>query len=400
MKARDKKARFVQTLKEVMKECSRDKSDTRPTTGNIGQKCLGYVQDNNGNLLRLVPNVKPEESVGPGTYDPYKYEKFGRKSVLSRNSKRTNFILSDYCVGPADHFVPETATRILHTIGPDDHSKIKDDVKIQPPLSGELSHESWIKDPPKLPKNRFPQTKFAEQKSAAFANKEKRVLFQETNDTPGPGKYESSKNKKPKVEEEGSHIFKNRLDRFPDSATGTPAPCTYTLPSYISDGPAFSLHPLMEPVQKKVETTPSPGQYNVEPVKVVNNKKTRPESGYHSVFGDNFKRRKPEKERYPKKFYGELENELTNTVPRVIRSINYASGNSWIRESDTPGPGEYDTRIKDTETIVPTLKKASHPKKPDFDRHTSSNLAFTTLHNDFIIKSSNKHYNKDLQKWK
>jgi hypothetical protein len=400
MKRTDKKARFIKTLKQVMNSYPRNTTDTRPTTGNVGQRCLGYVEDNNGKLIRLAPKIKPEECIGPGTYDPYKYEKFGRKSVLSRNSKRTNFILTDYCAGPADYFVPEAVSKILHAFGPDDRSKIKDEKKIQPPLSGELSHESWIKEPPKPPKNRFPQTKFAKQKSAAFANKEKRVLFEEVSDIPGPGEYETAKNNKIKAEEEGSSIFKNRLDRFPEFTTIAPSPCTYTLPSYISDGPAYSLHPLMETVPKQKEITPSPGQYRVEPVKVVINKKTRPERGYQSVLGDNIERRKPEKERYPTKFYDVCDKELADTIPRVIRSKRNTPGSSWIPESETPGPGSYNPRNDNNKAITPTLRKSSRPKNPELDRYMDSWLAFNTLHNDFIIKSSNKNYNKDLENWR
>ena len=40
-----------------------DSTDNRPTTGMIGQHCLGFVQDSNGKLIRIIPEIKGEEDV-------------------------------------------------------------------------------------------------------------------------------------------------------------------------------------------------------------------------------------------------------------------------------------------------------------------------------------------------
>ena len=398
----DRRLRFAHTLQKVMRESSNDTTDLRPATGFVGQRSLGYIQDKNGQLFMIKPEIKSEDMIGPGTYNPYKYERFGGKAVLSRNSKRTDFAKSEFKVGPADHVSSFKSTRIQHKFGPDDRSQIRPPEKIQPPLSGELAHESWIKEPPKIPKNRFPQIKFVEQKSRPFASKVTRELFSGTRtQTPGPGNYEHDIVEEVQPEEESYSIFKNRQERFQDATSFTPSPCAYTLPTSMGKGPAFSLNPLMDDAIKKTQDeTPSPGQYEVEPVKVVVKNKSRPERRYHSVLGDNPKRRKPPKERMPSVgTYNIAEQELTDTIPRIIQSIRYNQAYSWIQNKDTPGPGSYNPKSSKSRKST-TLNTTCHPKKPDFDRYQDSNLAFTTLHGDFIIKSSNKHYNKDLEHWK
>ena len=402
MRRGDRRVRFTQTLQRVMRESSKESSNYRPATGFVGQRCLGYVQDKNGQLLMIKPDFKSEDMIGPGTYDPYKYERMGGRSVLSRNSKRTPWAKNEFKAGPADYVTTYKSTKIQHKFGPDDRSKLPKSKKIQPPLSGELGHESWIKKPPKIPKNRFPQTKFIDQKSRPFASKVTRELFSNQNtETPGPGDYEIKIIEEVEPEEESSSIFKNRLERFQEITSFTPSPCAYTLPSSLGDAPAFSLCPLMDEVKPQPDDTPGPGQYEVEPIKVVHRDKSRPERKFHSVLGDNIKRRKPPKETSPPVgAYNIAEQELTDTIPRIIQSIRYNQADAWIQNVGTPGPGAYDPKYQDKKKRVPRLNTSAHPRKPNVDRYEDSNLAFTTLHGDFIIKSSNKHYNKDLENWR
>ena len=46
--------------------------DRRPTSGMVGQRCLGFVEDSNGNFIRIVPEMKTEDDIGPGSYNPEK----------------------------------------------------------------------------------------------------------------------------------------------------------------------------------------------------------------------------------------------------------------------------------------------------------------------------------------
>ncbi|EAY22909.1 hypothetical protein TVAG_076560 [Trichomonas vaginalis G3] len=378
-----------------MNEGQIDEYDKRPTTGHVGQKCIGFISDKNGNLIRLLPKEKDENMIGPGTYDPYKYESRTKRRTISRNSKRSSLILTDYMVGPADHFVFETGINVGHKIA-EKHEPV-----IEAPKSGELAHESWTPKQARIPKNRFPQTKFSRPQSAIFASKTKREIFEQTQTTPDPGKYEANKVPKKRNVNDQTPIFKNRNERFTDSTSFTPAPGTYPLPEVFGNGPRFSLNPLSEfkPKDNQIEITPSPGQYEVEPVP----QPQRPSMfriPYRSVLGENIKRRKPEKERSPGICkYNLVDPPLNDTRPVSIQSKREIYENSWIPENITPGPATYD--LKHTYTrITPTIQSVPHKKELEPDRYEDSNLAFSTLHGDFILKSKNKRYNKDLENWK
>ena len=58
-------------------------NDTRPTTGMVGQRCLGFIPDSNGNLVRIVPEIKGEECLGPGSYNPEKPSTFKKSIKIS-----------------------------------------------------------------------------------------------------------------------------------------------------------------------------------------------------------------------------------------------------------------------------------------------------------------------------
>mgnify|MGYP001106879964 CR=1 FL=1 len=66
-------------------------NDSRPTTGMVGQRCLGFIPDSNGNLIRIIPEIKGEECLGPGSYNPEKPNTFKKSVKISSNSKRTDF---------------------------------------------------------------------------------------------------------------------------------------------------------------------------------------------------------------------------------------------------------------------------------------------------------------------
>lgn len=390
-----KRVRFAHTLKKIMREGTVDLNDTRPTTGHVGQKCMGFIQDKNGNLIRLLPPEKDENMIGPGTYDPYKYEKRIKRRTISRNSKRSSLILTDYVVGPADHFVFETGVNVGHKIAE------RHEPTIEAPKSGELAHESWLPKAAPLPKNRFPQTKFHRPQSASFASKTKREIFEQTHITPDPGKYDTSKAPKKLHVNDQTPVLKNRTERFTESTSFTPAPGTYPLPEAFGDGPKFSLNPLHDytPPENHGEVTPSPGQYAVEPV-------PQPHAPsmfripYRSVLGENIKRRKPEKERSPGICkYNLVDPPLNETRPVSIQSKREEYNSSWISDTISPGPATYTLNHIDTR-ITPTIQSVPHKKKLTPDRYADSNLAFSTLHGDFIIKSKNKRYNKDLENWK
>lgn len=370
-------------LKEAIDSHNFQAVDIRPVSGNVGQKGIGYIVDKSGRMFKIVKQERTDDFVGPGTYDPYKYDRKNIRGKISNYSKRFDFTKCETSKGPADYCYRPSPSRRQHLIT---GRRTNNDV---PFLSGNMCHEPWVKNKSKkhIPRNRFPMKNFEKtSESSCFASKVKRDVFSNMiSETPDPGSYQiETKFVRDHVRESNS-IFGGRGELFADRSD-TPGPGHYHQPLKPS-GPMFGMERLMESEVTEKDITPGPGHYDLE---------TKPKKymGKHPIFANSLPREKPLPPSVD--YYSSLDNELQNTIPRQIMSKDPKRGN-WFGEirSSTPGPASYNIKRDLLSGRGSLIDKNGGNLRYGFlttDKRIDSHLAYTTLHDGFIKKSYNARY--------
>ncbi|OHT08933.1 hypothetical protein TRFO_22351 [Tritrichomonas foetus] len=391
-----------------------NRSDSRPTTGMVGQRCLGFIPDSQGNLIRVIPEIKGEESIGPGSYNPEKPRSKSRGVSISPNSKRTNFIHNDKLkIGPQSYVTAPKPTKYKHQIRIHDNSKDRHVF-----LSGNLEHQNWIqKSASPQPRCRFPATKFAYDQnqqakpSSVFISKQKREIFVSEPDTT---EIKYIPYQRPNLQDAADNVFKQNLRRtFDDPSTPVPAPCAYTLPDTMGKGKAFDLSHSWDYVTypeeydvnrpgKKINT-PGPGAYEID-IKRKISKKNSP------AFANKIPRYKdfeydddnPSPASYNivniKSF-----NENEDKIPLSLRGTSDRPQTSWNRTSldDTPSPCDYNPgrSISTMGNKNKGVKIKGNSKKAYIPKQEDHEFAFSTQHSSMIKRTYNAkyyHVNKNL----
>lgn len=372
---------FVKTLSRLN---DRRSADSRPATGMVGQKCLGYVTDEYGTLIRIAPSEKDPDAIGPGTYNPEKPSTFRKNIKISSNNDRSTWSRLGTKPGPASYHIQENSTKIPHRL--DSRAK---DREVEPFLSGNLAHTSWIsKRTSPIPKRRFPQVKFRKgHQSPAFASKQSRELFKMPNDEqpePQPVPY-----KEPEVSDVSYSIFKREIPRFAESSTPTPSPCHYSLPNDLFSGPAYSLEPIMadflrhEHWRKKDDVVPGPGYYNTE--------EKKPKKPENPVFASKIPREVKREEWVPPPGSYEVDIETDDKIAMSIKKRITRKDTDWTRTTvtDAPDPGNYE--VKNRGKVKGGVMNTSGNRNywPKTEDHK---LAFSTPHSSLIKRTYNSKY--------
>lgn len=388
-------------------------NDTRPTTGMVGQRCLGFIPDSNGNLIRIVPEIKGEECVGPGSYNPEKPSTFKKSVKISSNSKRTNFIQSkNYKVGPQSYNNTYLGSKKYP------HEMRTHDIKkqVEPFKAGNLEHKPWIeKSSSPMPRNRFPATKFKENPpSHFFASKQKREIF---TCEPDNTELKYIPYDFPAPKDSPYFDFKNQVPRYSEDQNQNPSPCTYTLPdTFGQQSPAFDLSPSWIDINAKQKdkknkskemtndtttskneqisdeeffssklNTPGPGYYDTS-----EKKKSLPKS---PAFANRIPRTKDfEYDDNPSSCTYNIDiNNKNDKIPMIFKKNPKRPLTSWDRNSvdDPPGPGKYDPYGHNSNHSVKIKenKKASYVQSQD-DHY----YAFSTPHSSLIKRTFNTRY--------
>ena len=396
--------------------------DRRPTSGMVGQRCLGFVEDSNGNFIRIVPEMKTEDDIGPGSYNPEKPRLSNKTVRISPNTKRMDYIMDNKLrIGPQSYVHNEKSTRYKHEMRAYDRN-----VKVEPFHSGNLGHESWLKDlenPPHIPKSRFPGKKFHEKRnSACFMNKTKREIFPATIDERGT-KYKPYV--KPEITDVADSVFKNQFRRtFDDPSTPVPAPNAYTLPETLGSGPKFDFSPAWKepnlasdgkPFDPEPES-PGPATYDLFSENMIMKKNIRKEpnpNSYYRVPKNGKSKKKDKRQRMVQS------PAFASRVPRIQNLKVYDSPSpcsynisdkhddriqiqipnrrdrpqtSWARASldDTPSPCQYDPKYylpKMTDRGV--LIKGNSERESFVPKQMDHRYAFHTPHSSLLKRTYN-----------
>lgn len=375
-----------------------DSTDNRPTTGMVGQHCLGFVQDSKGKLIRIIPEIKGEEYIGPGSYNPEKPKNNRKAAKISSNSKRTNFIKKDTTkLGPQSYNcnLPKS-TKYQHQLRNNDRSP-----HIEPFKSGNQEHKAWVGNSPKnLPRRRFPATHFRENTpSSFFASKQKRELFPVPPDETEP-KFVPYQ--RPTTEGCSSAVFKNQIPRtFDDPTTMSPAPCTYTLPETIGREPkTHDMSPSWVDINSKKDkeffsskiNTPGPGYYDTE-----EKKKKRP---MNPVFANKIPRYRAFEydDSKPTPCTYEVTKQNDKKIPITLTTTGKTHELSWNRTTydEIPGPGSYSPTSSNHKKAV---QIKGHSNVSYLTPQEDHSYAFRTAHSSLIKRTYNSRYyhvNKNL----
>ena len=355
---------FQKELDTIKKQNEAISNDNRPVSGMVGQKCICYYTDMYGKKIRIVPDERGEEFVGPGSYSPNDPSKPSKSLKISSNSKRSDIINHSFPVGPTDHYQPLKSSKFPHKIQGTPVSALKNSPfnGNSTFLSGNMEHSTWNAPSNSiLPKRRFPQVHFIENRnSSSFASKEERVLFPTSiNSISKDSELIMPKNTAIKVAQHESPVFSNSVNRFPEVTSTTPSPCQYN-PSTLTQGrktglePSWTISDLDPP-----EITPGPGAYDIATLSPTMEKMKKLQSivppprnrviprnllpkRNHTVSKSN-----PE---YPSPCSYDIHFEDTK-IPIMIRPKDKFKSNDWLATPElltiTPKVGSYDLSSND-----------------------------------------------------
>ncbi|OHT05950.1 hypothetical protein TRFO_26165 [Tritrichomonas foetus] len=377
-------------------------NDLRPVTGNVGQKkCFGFYTDMYGNVIRLLPEERGEEYIGPGSYSPEKPSAPKKGTTISSNSKRTLWVNNSFPVGPPDHHQEIQSKKIPHVI----QKKVnpKQDITF---LSGNLEHSTWGTPPSRLlPKRRFPQFKFAtETNSRPFASREVRNLFPANEDAfSKPSEFKSSNQSTITVSDNESAVFRENTTRFPDFYNTNPSPCHYN-PKIIDSAKSTSLSPTWGEVDvDPPPEMPGPGAYNTYQTSSMGNgaKSIVPPPRSKYVPKELVPKRAPivDREKFAPPPPGSYDPKpLENTkIPTIIHNRDNMVQNDWAMTPElltrTPKVGSYDIAPKKRITGgVMSVMGHRNPLQDKLDREQDHSLQYSTPHSSLLKRTYNVKY--------
>jgi hypothetical protein len=373
----DAREAFIRTAAAITLDTK--KTDPRPVTGMIGQKCVGYMTNQYGELIALAAAERGPEFIGPGSYSPRLPNAFSRKSTISANSKRFEFMRPAHRVGTADHTHRPSPSQINH--------RIRDfpPAPIIPFRSGDLTHPPWSYSVPsyKTIQRRFPAHSFDPyQGTRVFRSVDARELYsRELHDTVDCF-YDIPPLNRPKT----TLLPIDERPRLPSPESDTPSPDQYEIPSSIGSGRKTDL----SETWGKCDTdpppiTPGPGKYNPDAAPAP---RDPPRSRY--IPPELIpKREPPPREIDP--FPEPTQYDPILEPPTKILTEIHERGQKlpWIIDSGTVGP-VYNTRPV-SRVIGGYIPRARHGDLAELRlmKERDRELAFRSLHGSLIARSPN-----------
>lgn len=398
MNEKEKYLRFLRTLEFYKRQNEKSGiEDNRPVTGNVGQKCLGFLTDPNGVLIRISQAPKTADDLGPTTYTPSKPDTFTKNITISDNSKRMEFINRRMKVGPGDYVYGEKHTKMTHKISGKPPSP-----PVKTMLSGNIGQREWATTSSMpLPKNRFPQFKFnTTGNTRVFASRDERALFK----MPKDGVNERLSNQTqfgPQInyDEEVplSAVFRSEVPRYSDPILPTPAPTAYNIASTFGSSRSTSLDPLWGEVDiTPPPTPPGPGYYDPD-------KPVPPRSvSAHQVYTPKSllppRKSKVKVEKFETPPPGSYDAEIIDErIPIAIRRKDLGGLPDWnqlVKPTETrPDPSKYDVSnpLKGKGGLITVVgHQGIVPKRVLTEQN--HRLEFSTPHSSLLKRTYNSKY--------
>ena len=342
-----------------------------------GKEDHGYIEDNNGNLVRVVEYLKDEADIGPGSYSPNDPNAISHYVTISKDKYlRWPIVTDPFPCGPADFAHKPKETRLQHTI-----SDYTEPPPPDPPLSGDLPPNDWSKKKEiRIPKHTHPLFDFTPMEgTSSFESKATRDLWE--NETryraPPPTVHAPNRDLVKEFSELSSGVFLSKSDRFKLPPSDTPGPAAYNIPDNFGKTTTRVFYPPSEKYVK-YDIMPEPGQYSPDVVQKVKTK----ESSFSKV------KRFDKIERTPGP--GQYETSIKSTRrPGTTIQVTRDKRTSWATKSDTPCCTQYDAQ-KPRRTKGGYISTLAHR---DLGWKTEDHpLEFRTQHSSFIKPSFNAHY--------
>lgn len=406
-------------LKQLMSKYKKSKSslagDTRPVSGMVGQSCEGYIQDENGKLIRIA-YTENDDKIGPGTYDPIYHEQKRKLPIKIQDSSHQTFKeAANRLPSPGKYMPLNNDTRILHsiarrTVSRSSQSKHGSD-------GPTITHPSWLpkskliiddKGNTKNVRLSHPSLVFNTQLSTfQFSSNTRRNIFPKKFISPSPVLHAKQS---PPVEfdpNSNSPAFADKTERFKVENQSTPSPTTYTISDTFGQaqtkilkspnendsihkftGSCFDDHNNFVKINDKnnpYQPTPDPAMYAGPVIQEINNSHPSPQ------FEDKVERfKKITSDTPPPDFYNANINAIIPPQHK-IRNRSSLPSESWCNThaSDAPPVGFYSPKF-----IISQPKSGyiSSIGRKDFEPKEDRPLAFRTMHSSFLKKSYNVNY--------
>lgn len=376
-------------LSKISSRLSREKTPRRSDSvvrRNFTNQKYGFIETDDGQVIRLVEEVKDESYLGPGAYNPYPDKPSGRQTSISRNCIRSPIVTDPFERGPASYPNKPPETKLKHTL------HVLDDYPIGPtPLSGELAHEEWGKKrAPNLPKQRFPLVVYNPQDGTPnFESKTGREIWIQETEFHAPSPVMHTPDLRFSTQSaEKSGVFLSGTERFKVIDPVSPPSTTYTMPEVFG---ISNTKKIVQPANKIDRTlfddyhVPDPGVYGPEVVQYVKTK-----NNSMSIVP-----RFPDIELTP----GPCDYKPRQGRSRPATSIqeNRKHRDEWVKKTNGPNLISYsgvENNIKHGSYIARAGRKGLATKLEDHP------YEFRTMHSSFIKPSFNAHYAKSVNKAK
>ena len=385
----------VEKLKNLINKYSNNKINKKiiNTTDLIIKKKIEYVPLDDGTLIKVIEIENKEEIPSPVVYNPNNPLKKSISYTIPKSIYKKNNLLNKN-PGPGQYnYIPKNS-KILHTLIKENSSREK-----TPPLSGEISHEEWIKQPEiKIPSNRFPMRNFhPESFSTQFLSKTDREIFNNNNNNnniPGPTDYNYQLNiiaSKEKLDE-SSFVFKSQSERFPEKKNLFPDPGSYNINNFNKINSKI-IKPPNDVVSRKMEelrsydTLPDPGEYNPPIINEIKNKKPTSNFKSNTIRNPNPNFQTPSPDSY------DISRNISKKSIKISSKFNQIN-KEWdnIPQKFNPSPTDYNINFeKKKGGYISSLghndfieKKLDHP------------LGFKTIHSSLLKPTYNSYYMNSL----
>jgi hypothetical protein len=356
-------------------------ADIRPASGMVGQDCEGYVPDAGASRqIRVAVRRTIDEDIGPGSYDP-EVPLLSHVPRLFPHDRETDLANRSVKPGPVEHQRRPKSTKLIHNLIPSPPYP-----RPEPPHDGDLTHPSWLRQPPKLvPHATHPETKFRPGiQTPQFLSESRRVLWCTRFTAPSPVMHAWQQPFITGLDNESSVPFKSRVDRFALPGPFPPPSTAYTISDLFGTSPTKGLHKLSTRKPREPAVTPDGTQYAAEII-------TRPNPERHSpAFMHVIDRFADGPFRSPAATEYTIDRDITaHTHKPAVHTREPFPAVEWdvLPQRQSPGVGSYDTPTPPiSHGYISQLGRTSHDVKEDRP------LGFRTLHSSLIRRSYNMKY--------
>lgn len=407
-------------LKQLMAKYNKSKRstiDTRPISGMVGQPCEGYVQDENGKLIRIA-YAENNEQIGPGSYDLINHEQKSKLPIKIQDSSHQTFKETTNRVPSPGKYMPsDINTRIPHLIPRGTVSRSSQPKHV---VEGPtITHPSWLpkssliidaKGNTKNFRLSHPNFDFRTQLSTfQFSSNTHRNIFPSKFLSPSPVLHAKQA---PPIEfdpNSNSPAFADKTDRFKDKIQSTPSPTTYTISDSFGKAPTKiltslpdekdSLHKItgscfddynsyvkVNDKNNPYQPAPDPTTYAGPVIQSVDTTHNSPQ------FMDKIERfKKISSDTPPPAFYNVNQNTAIIAPKHKIQNRSSLPSESWCNNytSDNPPVGTYNPKFNKSlpkSGYISSIGRRDPKQKEDYP------LAFRTTHSSLLKKSYNANY--------